>query len=648
MSSPFDQDPTVPSPQGKEDRTVMLPGARQAAPGTRFSVAVQDLSGDKLLLGVLRITFEDRLVPALGGIPLLAKLGQGGMGAVYFGYKILLKREVAVKVLPLHLAQQQPQLVERFLREAQVAARIESPHLVHVSDVNQSEGLFYLTMEYVSGMSAGTYLKRVVQAGAPGLDEATALDICVAAASGLAAAHARGVIHRDVNPDNVLLPADHSTGSFLFTSAKLADLGLARADDMGGASLTGGDLGMGTPGFMAPEQARNARTAGKPADVFSLGATLYALLAARAPFRGETPTETILATIQNTHAPITSVRAEVSGPTAELIERCLSKDPSSRYADASALLRALQVCRAALGEGQLRQTEAVQSLIALQQAPEVGQAVVPSSGAGGATPPGASVQAAAQTVAPSPVPVLTSTIQRPRRSRLALLAVAAIAGLAALLAAPRLWTALTRADAVDVGIAFGSEKAAWLTWAEEQFAQTPDGKRYAVKLLTMSTTEAQDALSKDDTRIHAWFPSSGVFRDEFVKAWQRRHPGNPIEREEHVALTPFAFVMFEDRYQAFVKRYKRLTLQTLAQAFQVKNGWEGIAERPDLGAIHVCDLGSAAIQQRSGGVDAAGEPPVPEGPRTIGAGRDEQRLLVPGQDVAARLCHPRNTARDDH
>src|SRR5947209_1140864 len=115
---------------------------------SQSNIVRQDLTTDALLSTAPRIPFLGGEVPALGGIPLLTKLGQGGMGAVYFGVHPRLRMEVAVKVLPFQLASQQPALVQRFYREAQIAARVKSPHLVGVIDVNEEHGLFYLIMEY--------------------------------------------------------------------------------------------------------------------------------------------------------------------------------------------------------------------------------------------------------------------------------------------------------------------------------------------------------------------------------------------------------------------------------------------------------------------------------------------------------------------
>src|SRR5262249_15468963 len=160
--------------------------------------------------------------------------------------------------------------------------------------------------------------------------------LVIAATTGLAAAHAQDVVHRDVKPDNILVPSRDERP--LYESAKLADLGLARPAGVSGASLTGAQLAMGTPGYIAPEQAMNAREAGKHADVFSRGATLYALLVGEPPFTGESVTAIVLKTIQGDHRPLREMRADASVATAALVDSCLAKDPSERPDDAAALL----------------------------------------------------------------------------------------------------------------------------------------------------------------------------------------------------------------------------------------------------------------------------------------------------------------------
>ncbi|MCY3020025.1 MAG: protein kinase [Planctomycetota bacterium] len=141
------------------------------------------------------------------------------------------------------------------------------------------------------------YLKQLKKKGQTGLAETEALAICIAAANGLAAAHAKGIIHRDIKPDNILVPPAAGGNILDFAGAKVADLGLARQQE-GGQSLTGTSSAMGTPGFMPPEQGMSARKAGKPADVFALGATLYALLAGKPPFTGDTAMAIMIATLQ--------------------------------------------------------------------------------------------------------------------------------------------------------------------------------------------------------------------------------------------------------------------------------------------------------------------------------------------------------------
>lgn len=311
-----------------------------------------------MLMPAPRSSIENMRVPSLGGIPLVAKLGHGGMGAVYLGLDPKSGGEVAVKVLPFHMADRDPVLIERFFREAKMSMQIQSPNLVRVSNAAEENGLCFIVMEFVSGVSAGGYLKK--NKGAR-LAEAEALDICIAATQGLLAAHKAGIIHRDIKPDNILLPKDDAVpGKFRLLDAKLADLGLARTEEHGN-SLTQSQTAMGTPGYLAPEQAMDARKSGKPADVFSMGATLYAMLTGRPPFHAKAPLEIIMQTVNQPHEPLPSLRPEVSAATVALVDRCLMKESQHRFRDAESLLTGLKLCREVLTHPE-RQARAVEQL----------------------------------------------------------------------------------------------------------------------------------------------------------------------------------------------------------------------------------------------------------------------------------------------
>src|SRR5262245_19498707 len=172
--------------------------------GRRSSRPPEDLSREPLLKYATPIDFEGAARPSVGRrIVLLAKLGRGGMGVVYRGVHARLGSEIAVKLLPLSLQGHDEELVRRFEREAQIAARLQSPHLVEVLDIDQDEATrcHFIVMEYVAGESADRILARY-PAGMPELD---ALDVVIAATKGLVAAHLEGVVHRDIKPSNILV-----------------------------------------------------------------------------------------------------------------------------------------------------------------------------------------------------------------------------------------------------------------------------------------------------------------------------------------------------------------------------------------------------------------------------------------------------------
>ena len=287
----------------------------------------EDLKDDKLLWHLPRSGFGR---PMLGGIPLLRRLGKGAMGAVYFARHPRLDVDVAIKILPYLLVEEEPLLLERFLSEGRVAASLQSDHIVRVLDVNRDGETHYIVMEYVDGESAKAYLRRV---GTPGVPERDALDIVTAATRGLAAAHAKRIVHRDVKPDNILIPKGE------LKKAKLADLGLAKPQWGGESVGTKSQALLGTPGFMSPEQIVESRTADAAADVFGMGATLHMLLTGKPPYSGETLMRIVAATLQKEPDPLPST---VNSSIASIVSRCLARDPKKRYTDGAELLAVLE------------------------------------------------------------------------------------------------------------------------------------------------------------------------------------------------------------------------------------------------------------------------------------------------------------------
>lgn len=354
-------EPTAPSSRdGRRRRN----SGRGSEGGSRWSHPVEDLSDEWDLKTCAPIEFEGRMRPSLGRVAVLARLGRGGMGVVYYGVNPRLDSEVAIKILPRSIQARQPDMAERFLREARLAARLRSEHLVSVLDVDEDAkaGCHFLVMEYVRGITARAWAKEHVQSGDAGIPELHALEVAIAATKGLQAAHVEGIVHRDVKPDNILIPCD-ADGRPYPRRSKLADMGLARAE-LSEEGLTGTNVAMGTPGYMAPEQATDAKTAGKPADVFGMGATLYGMLIGHAPFRGSSPSDALLKTVKGEYPPLRIVRPGISAPTLAVVETCLRQEPSQRFPDASALLEALRVAREAL---QLPQAKAAETTSAIQE-----------------------------------------------------------------------------------------------------------------------------------------------------------------------------------------------------------------------------------------------------------------------------------------
>src|SRR5881398_2167390 len=274
-----------------------------------------------------------RLVQALGSAYTVeGDIGRGGMGVVYNARDERLKRRVAVKVLPPELAFRE-EIRLRFLREAETAARLSHPHIVPIHSVGEGrDGLVYFVMAYVDGESLGAKLKR---RGRLPPDESRR--IMQETADALGAAHAFGIIHRDVKPDNILL--EGSRGRVVVT-----DFGIAKAlsSTTGGATLTATGVAIGTPHYMSPEQAAGDREIDGRSDIYSLGVVTYQMLAGELPFSAPTVPGILLKQITEQAPNLQDRTPTCPDDLASCVMRSLEKEPEARWPTADALRRALE------------------------------------------------------------------------------------------------------------------------------------------------------------------------------------------------------------------------------------------------------------------------------------------------------------------
>ena len=285
-------------------------------------------------------------VTLLGQVHVLGVIGSGAMGTVYRAWQSGMERPVAVKLLRADLIGD-PQLRRRFLREARAAARLSHPNIVCVHLVGETDaGVPYLVMEHLGGQTVEEVLAAEGTL-APGRAVALARQI----ASALAEAHGAGVVHRDLKPANVLLVERRGLGEVV----KILDFGIAKVVDAitGDASrLTRQGTVFGTPHYIAPEQAQGAAIDGR-ADLYSLGVLLYRMLSGGLPFDGSA-VAVLLAHISRRPPPLAEVAPGVDPRLAEIVDRCLAKDPAARWDSAEELLAALEALDDLPGAGRAR------------------------------------------------------------------------------------------------------------------------------------------------------------------------------------------------------------------------------------------------------------------------------------------------------
>ena len=274
---------------------------------------------------------------------IVSTLGAGGMGVVYLAEDTKLGRRVALKVLPLDFAADRQRL-QRFLLEARSASSLNHSNVAHIYEIGEDEGMRFIAMEYVEGQSLDQRID-----GQP-LDIGEMLSISLQIAEALDEAHQKGIVHRDIKPQNIAITPRGQVKVLDFGLAKVSSDVESEAADGGSTRFkTEPGVVIGTVHYMSPEQALG-RSVDARTDIFSLGVVMYEMATGRLPVSGATRTETVDLILHAEPAPIAHLNYTVPPAVCETIEKCLTKDPGARYASARQLVVDLRALQSAAGD----------------------------------------------------------------------------------------------------------------------------------------------------------------------------------------------------------------------------------------------------------------------------------------------------------
>ena len=272
---------------------------------------------------------SDQKIP---GYKVVGKVGAGAMATVFKARQLSLDRTVAIKILPKKFSSN-PQFIERFYAEGRAAAQLNHPNIVQAFDVGKSGEYHFFVMEYVEGRTVYDDIVKHKRFAEP-----EAIEIIIQVAEALLHAHERGLIHRDVKPKNIMIAREGV--------AKLADMGLARAISDKEAAEAEAGKAFGTPYYISPEQIRGEKVVGPPADIYSLGATLYHMVTGSVPFEGKNPSAVMHKHLKAELVAPDHVNPKLGAGISEVIEMMMAKRPQDRYQSCKDLLVDLRAVKA--------------------------------------------------------------------------------------------------------------------------------------------------------------------------------------------------------------------------------------------------------------------------------------------------------------
>lgn len=419
---------------------------------------------------------------------IIRRLGQGGMGVVYLARHVTLERDVAIKFLAGQLSSNQD-YVDRFLREARSAAKLNHPNIISVYDAGSQDDVYYFVMEYVEGQDFARLLKQVKR-----FPELEAIGHVRKAADAMAYAHQAGIIHRDLKPENLILTAS--------SEVKVGDLGLAKEVNADDSSLTMSGVVMGTPFYISPEQVRGARDVDHRTDIYSLGATLYHLVTGVVPYRGSSPAEIMSKHLTEPFPWPQAVNPELSEAVCRVMYKMMAKEPGERFAN----MREVSQVLGEIADGQATQIAAgievsASGIATASQMAATQVGALPSAfGASGPSPGAALSAAGGQSAAGAPQPSIYTIPPTEVATRLGgIIGVSVVIG--CLLIGGILWFAL---GGKKEKAPSASAKAEQLSEAEKKEKAALDAMREAAQktaarmnvLSELEETKAREAAAK--------------------------------------------------------------------------------------------------------------------------------------------------------